>query len=76
MKSLNKELLKDVLKMSLCTVITRRQDVKLGCGESVATVDIDSLLELDYALSELLELSSDDVTFENIDEAIRKVNEL
>tara|TARA_R110001592_G_C13193009_1_gene753723 strand:- start:32012 stop:32242 length:231 start_codon:yes stop_codon:yes gene_type:complete len=76
MTNLDKELLKDVLKMSLCTVLTRRQDVKLDCGESVATVDIDSLLELDYALAELLKLSSDDVTFKNIDEAIRKVNEL
>ena len=73
---LDKELLKEVLKLSLSTVISRRGDVTLHCGESVATVDVDSLIILDYTLAQLFNLDSDDVTFENIQRAFEQIRDL
>lgn len=76
MDKLDKELLKEVLKLSLCTTISRREDVTLHCGDSVATVDADSLIELDYALALLFNLDSDDITFENIQNAFEQLRNL
>lgn len=76
MDKLDKELLKEVLRLSLCTTISRRGDVTLHCGESVATVDVDSLIELDYTLAQLFNLDSDDITFENIQNAFEQLRDL
>lgn len=65
--------LKDILIAAATVVLLRRGDVDTEDG-SYATVDIDSLLRLDYALAEFFELDSDDVTFENIDGLIQKIN--
>lgn len=53
--------LKDILVAAATVVLLRRGDV-------------DALLRLDYALAEYFQLDSDDVTFENIDDLIKKIN--
>lgn len=67
--------LKDILIAAATVVLMRHGDVSTEDG-SYATVDIDSLLRLDYALAEYFELDSDDVTFENIDDLIAKIGAL
>lgn len=67
--------LKILLKLAAELILTRRGDVSLSDGD-FATVDVDAILRLDYALSDVFALSSDGVEFENIEELIGKIEKI
>lgn len=51
--------LKEILINAACVVLKRRGDINTEDG-SYATVDIDSLLRLDYDMAEYFNLDSDE----------------
>lgn len=65
--------LKEILIAAATVVLMRAGDVSTEDG-SYATVDCDSLLRLDYALAEYFELDSDDVTNDNFDDLVSKID--
>jgi len=67
--------LQDILILAAQLVLTRHGDVFTEDG-SFATVDTDAILELDYAMADYFCLSSDDVSFENMDDLVAKIRGL
>lgn len=76
MNGLNTTKLKEVLILAAQVVVTRHGDVSVEGVGDLATTDINSLIQLDYALAELFELPSDDVDFDNISIIQSKLREL
>lgn len=74
MEKMDKQL-QDILILAASLVLTRGGDVSTEDGE-VATVDTDTIIKLDYSLAEYFCLSSDDVSFENMDDLVAKIRAL
>lgn len=67
--------LKEIIKLAAHVVLLRHGDVSTENG-NYATTDSDSMIRLDQAIADTFDLDSDDVTFENIDTLLGRIDDV
>lgn len=67
--------IKEILKLAAEVVLSRHGDINTEDG-CFATVEIDAILRLDYAMAECFKLDTDDINYRNMDDLISKIESL
>lgn len=66
--------LKVIIELAAQVVLLRRGDISTENG-SYATTDCDSIIRLDRKIADTFDLDSDDVTFENMNNLLGKIDD-